>query len=384
MPRNNRKNTSSIKISSLAREVKAIERRLQGGRRKPARAAPPRAAPAARHVDKYAMALMHPFSAEAEGARVPDPYAQPTVTYRVKRVVSLTSSAAGALDFAVCPHPDLGAYQFTGTASGLTTRTTGNQPAGITCYSLTGLSSVYRSHRIVSYGLRLKSNTTFSNTNGRVYVARVPCSMEVPGDSVTVGTTLSEFADMLAAPIDGTGLTSSIIGLPKAQEFTLSELHMEGGLEMVTHPVGPSALDFLDSQYTSKETAGSRAQAGYWSTRGWQQFLIAGDGLPASAQILTVEIILHLEGTPLLNPSSALTPSGIVAAVGSSTSVHQVHSALASMPAVQKLREKAEDEVRHRAAGVLQRFGRAALSRAKKSAAERGGLAADLLGVALA
>jgi hypothetical protein len=46
---------------------------------------------------------------------------------------------------------------------------------------------------------------------------------------------------------------------------------------------------------------------------GWTGFLLWGEGLPLSVNVLEVEMVLHLEGIPQLN-SSDLTPSGVAIA----------------------------------------------------------------------
>lgn len=346
--------------------------------------------PQGSHMSRYAFALAHPFSPEAEGAKVPEPYAQPTVTYRFKRVVTLTTNAAGAVDFAVFPHLGISAAQYVGTSAGLSNAGPTNLPAGVLMYSSNAnFQNLLRSYRVVSYGVRIKSNTTFNNTTGRIYVARVPAATDYPAWVVPAGTTLGAISDMMNIPIDSAGgITSSIIALPKAAQYTLSELHQESGVELITHPIGPSAIDFLDGVLTTGESPAGTAvnyQAGYYSGRGWQQFLIAGDGLPATAQVLTLEIIYHVEGTPLINSSTgaSMIPSGMVAAVGSTQALNEVHSTISAMPFAQKLRDKAVEEAKHRAVGVLQRFGRR-VAREAKSRVERGSIAADLLGVALA
>lgn len=388
---------NSFNLKPITKLLNRIESDLPKRRRKAARRAgrrpsgPPTAPGTKLHCDMYAMALAHPFSREAQGARVPEPYAQATTTYMYKRVVTLTSSAGGGVDFALFPHLSFVAAQFVGTSSGLTNSTPANAPAGVVCYSSgANLGAVFRSYRVVSFGLRIKSNTTFNNTTGRLYVARVPAAVDYPGHIVATGTTLTEFADMMNVPIDGTGVTSSIIALPKSEQFTISELHQESGVELVTHPISPGALDFLDGVLQQRESqtgAVVQYQDGFFSGRGWQQFLIAGDGLPASAQILTLELVYHIEGTPLVTSSTgaAMIPSGMVAAVASPHELPAIHAAVSQLPVAQKLREKARDEIRHRAEGVVRRgaasAGRYLVNKMKQSS--RGELAADLLGVAL-
>jgi len=351
----------------------------------------PRAMPRAvnGHASKYASALLHPFSPEAEGVRVPEPYAQPTVTYKLHRVMQVTTNAAGSFDFVITPSLTYGAIQFTGTQTGLTARTITGAPAGVVVYDYNpDLAGTLRSYRVVSYGLRIKSNTTFNNTKGRVYVARVPAAVDYPNQLAT-GASLTEFANGANIPLDGgSGVTSSIFALPKAAQFTLSELHQESGVELITHPIGPSAVDFLDGVRTTSEIMGGTAvvqhQVGYYSGRGWQQFLISGEGMDASSQLITLEFVAHVEGTPILaNTGGSMIASGQVAAVGAPETVAKVHALVAQQPLAMKIRQKALTEMEHRAGSAISRFGRLALNKARAAAHDRGGLAADLLGVAL-
>jgi len=395
MNRDNNKTQQSIK--NTRRQLAALEKavanlkasRKQRSNRPRANPAPSPApsAGAGLHVNKYAMALIHPFTLEAEGVRVPEPYAQPTVTYKFRRIVELTTSATGALDYAIFPNLSFCAAQYQGTSVGLTTGVVTNLPAGVTVYSSgANIGTMLRQYRVVAFGARLKSNTTFANTTGRVYAARVPSARDFPAVAVPAGTTLAEYSDMMSVPIDGTGITASINALPGSAQYTLSELHQESGVEFTTHPVSPAAIDFLDAVLQTKESQTGVAvnyQAGFYSGSGWQSILITGNGLPNSSQVLTLELVYHVEGIPLVTSATggAMIPSGMVAAVGSHSALSAVHSHVSQLPFAVKLREKALHEAKARMQGAIRRIGREALNKAR-SAAERGGIAADLLGVA--
>lgn len=377
-------------LAALERAVARlkVERPRSGGRARGALPPPARSPAEGAHADKYAMALLHPFSQAAEGVRVPEPYAQPTVTYRFRRVVELTTSSSGSIDFAIFPQLGFLAAQYQGSASGIPAGTITNGPAGVTVYtSGAQVGTMLRQYRVVAFGARLKSNTTFANTTGRVYAARIPSARDFPGAAVPAGTTLTEFSDMMSVPIDGTGITSSINALPGSVQYTLSELHQESGTEFTTHPVSPAAIDFLDGLLQQKESQSGVAvnyQAGFYSGNGWQSILIAGNGLPASSQVLTLELVYHVEGIPLVTSTTggAMIPSGMVAAVGSHSALAAIHSQVSQMPFAVKLREKAQQEAKARVVGAFRKIGREAL-KAARSNVERGGLAADLLGVAV-
>lgn len=341
------------------------------------------------------MCLAHPFAPEAQGARVPEPYAQPTVTYKWHRVITITTNGTtgandGAFDICLSPSMNVGCANIQGTLGGVTAAPYTNGPATFKPYSYdANLSSVMRSYRVVGMGVKLKSNTTFNNTTGRVYMARIPAATDYPAVAVPVGTSQGVVAQMWNMPVDAAGITSSIYGLPKAMQYTLSELHQESGTEIINHPISPSALDFLDSNITTGESQTGLAvnyQAGFTSGRGWQQIVICGEGLPGNAQILTLEVVFHLEGTPFIGTGGAanLLPSGTVAAVGQAQSLNAIHSHISQLPMATKIRDKAAQEIEARARGVLQSFGRRVVKTAReKAASSRGNLAADLLGVAL-
>lgn len=325
----------------------------------------------------YAAGLAHPFSDMADGCKIPEPYAQATVTHKMHVAHTITSDAAGSFDFVVVPHLLFSAAQFVGTSAGLSTFTPVNKPAGVTYFrflSPAQLDATYSSYRVVACGVRIKSNVGFSDTAGRVYVARIPASNEQPGTSFQVGATLAGAAAAGGVPFNGVGVAQNIQTLPKAQSFTIAELHAESGVELNMHPVGPSALNFLDGALSTDEAGLSigadRWQPSYYSTRGMQMLVFYGDGLKASTQVLTVELIVHVEGVPKVANATTLTllPSGLKAQVMSNPmEALRIHGAAAAAPFAVKLREKAmhELEARAKTAGknLLGKFAKRGLGR---------------------
>ena len=67
----------------------------------------------------YAAGLSHPFSDMADGCRIPEPYAQATVTHKMHVAHTITTDATGSFDFVFIPHLLFSGVQFVGTSNGL-------------------------------------------------------------------------------------------------------------------------------------------------------------------------------------------------------------------------------------------------------------------------
>ena len=270
----------------------------------------------------------------------------------------------GCSDFVFIPHLLFSGVQFVGTSTGLSSFTPTNKPAGVNYFrfiDLTTLDSIYSSYRVVAVGLRLKSNVGYTDTAGRVYAARIPCSNEQPGDQFGAAMTLAGAAASSNIPFNGVGVAQNIQTLPKACSYTVAELHAESGVELNLHPVGPSALNFLDARNVGQEAGiaipGATSLSLAWtpnffSTRGMQMLVLYGEGLKASTQVMTLEMVVHVEGTPkvAVSTSLALLPSGLKSQVSNNPlETLKIHCAAAAAPMAVKLREKAMHELEARA-----------------------------------
>jgi len=349
--------------------------------------------------EAYKNALVHPFTDLADGARIPEPYAQATVTHKIHIAHTITTSATGSFDFAYIPHMLFTGVQFTGSSNGLKIWTPTNAPAiaPASFYRVTdetGLGALYQNYRVVASGVRLKTNVGYTDTAGRVYLARIPCSPQMPGKSFNFGTSnTSQVAEACGIPYDSTtfGISANIQTLPKASSYTVAELHAEQGIEVNLHPVGPGALDWLDPTQQTAEAglmytsgAGTYSQAwqpGLFSTQGQQMVLLYGEGLKASTQVVTLEIILHLEGVPrLVNAASgglAPLPSGLKPVVSHDPlEAFKIHAMAAAAPMATKMKQKAIAELKARG----EKFGRKLFG---KGMSRAGQLAGDVLGLGM-
>lgn len=335
-------------------------------------------APAAR----YLAALTHPFSKQAEGARVPEPYAINTVTRKIHQPIVLTTNAGGGFDLSVQPHLLASYVCFSGTISGgAGTWVPNNTPAGVSMRSaVTGsaLAALALNYRIVAFGVRIKPNLDFTKAGGRVYGAVLPASVELP-NGFDVGTTLTNVAACFAIPFDSTAnaISTNIVNMPRGFQFTTSELMAEGGAEIVFPICGAAATTFLEAnsgqteQGTSIAIAGGAmsdsAPLGYMTAAGFSQLVLRGEGLQASADVFTIEVIYHVEGTPNVTGGSTLVESmPHNNAPASPMEVHLVHASLARMAVVDYVKRKTGDVAGRLVNAGINRAGRAAAGAAER------------------
>lgn len=325
---------------------------------------------------RYAAALTHPFSKEAEGVRVPEPYAVSTIVRKIHVPIVLTSSAGGGLDFTVQPHICNSFVNTLGTMSGGSTLTLTGQPAGLNVRSAVGftaLRAAYQTYRIVAIGVRLKTNVDFTRSGGRVYGAILPASQELP-IAFNTGVTLPDALGCYEIPNDGTNVTTSIIGLPRSFQFSTSELMSEGGVEIHFPICSGRALDFLDAQAQEAEqglvvlTSGLFSKVtglGVMSAAGHSQFVLRAEGLQASSDVFTAEVIYHIEGIPLVGTASLVEAMPHTPAPASPNEIHLAHRIAAVMPVVSYVSEKLKTAGGGRFSGLASKAGKFANSAEK-------------------
>lgn len=307
-------------------------------------------------ASRYAHALISPFSKEAEGVRVPEPYAISTVTRKVHVPIVLTSSAGGGLDFSVQPHLINSFVQTLGTfTGGAGTFSPVNLPAGINIRSAItpgSIASLVQTYRIVAVGLRLKTNVDFTRSGGRVYGAVLPASQELPS-AFNSGTSVSGALGCWEIPNDGTNISQNIINLPRGFQFTTSELMSEGGCEVMFPICSARALDFLDAQaqgaeqhMTYSNNVGVEVGAeglGRYCAAGFSQFVMRAEGLEPSKDVFTAEVVYHVEGIPLVGAANLVESTPHTPAPATPNEIHLAHRLAAARPVVTyvsaKLRE---------------------------------------------
>jgi len=302
---------------------------------------------------RYAAALLNPFSKEAEGVRVPEPYAIATIVRKVHVPLTLTSSAAGGLDFIVQPHLVNSFWQTLGTATGgAGSITISNMPANLTARAAvdkSALANAYQTYRIVAAGVRIKTNIDFTKSGGRVYGAVMPAGVEVPAQ-FNGGTSLAQALGCLEVPNDGNNVTTSVVALPRGFQFSVSELMSEGGCEVHFPICSARALDFLDAQPQSNEqhlavnSAGGAYIAsfglGEYQTAGHSQFVLRAEGLAASTDVFTVEVIYHVEGIPVVGTANLVESMPHTPAPSSPNEMHLAHRLAAAAPVVSYVSDK--------------------------------------------
>jgi len=328
---------------------------------------------------QYAAACLYPFSEEAIGARVPMPYEVRTRTTHLLTPYKCVVPSTGVFDAIITPNA---AYTLTsnyGTWSGgvnnpLNYTASGN--GAVANYiagnsTIANMSAIYSNHRIVAMGVRIKSNSNYTVTQGRIFVAVVPALPAYPS-LVTNGTaSAAGFYNALGCPCDtsytGAGggiVSSSIVSYPVSAEFAMSDLMEEGGVTIRVPKTSSRHQDFIGEgtvgtgygwDLTAPTSTAGLAAGGLsvvyanggantalngspgvdpsWiQTSGHSSVFIRGDGM-SSSQVVEVEVIMHFEGEVAATntvASGGLTPidDSALCAYGTSVDVDRVNLAV--------------------------------------------------------
>jgi len=311
------------------------------------------------------MALHRPFADEALGARVPDMFSAPTVTYHTKGTVTVASNVSGIASVLISPNPLLGLVDMTTDSVASTSMYRYSSSSQYAATSLVNLQGAFSTYRVVGMGVRIKCLIAPTTAIGRIIVAPFNVSSGGPGPaSLTgIGWQNQQIAQLLGSPFQGSsttsGLPSTIIELPCSQEYTLQDI-ITNTVEFWSKPVGPGAFEFHNtynnvniagaSTYTSSNSV--TAVAGTISAsvsdledvssfKGWQGLLIRGEGLSEEVTNFEVEYIYHFEGTPAV-PTT--TSGQIVPTVPANTHIDIVgfHNTLSNVLGDQPIKLVAE------------------------------------------
>ena len=302
----------------------------------------------------FELALKDPFAAGAVGARVCDSYMIPTATYHLRTAVGVTSSASGQVSCIVLPSPALTLIASTiansGTYTGLSSFTNNTQGVGFSgAFYLTSpstLSQVLSEYRVVSWGLRILAKDTATGTKGKVYVATVPTTENVPAWNIFQAVT----ADANSMGLYTVGIAesqlASIVNLPGVRCFSMQDL-LRGEVLINGTPSHSefycfkNTIDSLGTQWSSNNGTVLADDAAYSTTtktlvnstslgrkdpaslRGGRAVLIYATGLPASTNEFDMELVYHLEGTPFVGTAASLVPSSIRSTSGSTALVEK-------------------------------------------------------------
>lgn len=322
-------------------------------------------------ISKYAAAFMYPFSKQAEGARVPEPFSVASSVDKAHGVFTLgtTAGSGQSFDAVFTPHLLQSAHSGIGALAGGFAAYTVNgdgvftAPSGVTVRAAatdSGIKARYKSYRIVSWGIRIKPNVAPLYASGRIYVAVVPATNQVPL-IYDVGTTKANWYANLDAPYDTTngGLPSTLLMLPKSRQFSMSELIATGGVEITLPLSSPAAKTFLESDNQGTEqnmfvnsTTGSTVvgiSSNYGSCSGHSQVYIYGEGIGTSGtatDAISVDYIYHIEYIQnISNNSTGLVAAGMTTAPPASPAAeHAVHAQVSQKPTFQGIMDKAKEE----------------------------------------
>lgn len=294
----------------------------------------PGGGPATDVYAQYKIALRDPFSASAEGVRLPDSFRYPTTAVKFKQRVTLTSTAAGEMGFTMLPNPLFCMQILAGAQSGFQT-----MGSNVKCCRMLSrgdmLVARYGQYRVVAWGFRLLMSDTAFAAKGIYTVAPVP----IPQNSFLDPDQMAQITMGVAPPTDYLGMPrpdSTTELLPHARTFNAQDLMNKGDFLAVGVPYDPSCKDFRPVPDDSNTAFGSLplyagvaagsafvtalglpstiANAGTVNTldmAGNIGFLIYGTGLPPSTNELSLEVVYHVE--VVLNP----TAGNIAASVGS-------------------------------------------------------------------
>lgn len=271
----------------------------------------------------------NPFSEEAEGATILDEYQQP-VSARKSHITSTVSSSSGNFSLTFFPNPCLSAVNME-TGPVLSWGGQGSFTISTSIrYVMTNvqLYDTFIEYRVVGGGLRVRNLMTPLNATGRLEVVQVPVTK--PGINYAAAETINIGADQVAEWCLGkiptsAGRFASFLSMPGADEYTADEL-MKNDLIIPFKVNGPDYYkfrstvadersanylpsdtgQFIDSATGAVVTTSSYAAAGVTDASGMNAILLRGTGFPTTGSILEIEMILHIEGIPFTNSTTAI------------------------------------------------------------------------------
>jgi len=297
-------------------------------------------------TSKFLAACRDPFSEEAEGCRVPDEYAFPTATYHVKTRMSVTSDASGNFNGAVFPSPCASVYVGNGSSTYTGTTFSGATTMGFAVSSAT-LAGVLSNYRVVSTGIRIRNVQPPGTAVGMLEVAQIPANDVVPSWYLLQNLAIS-ITGITNTFLDGTAV-GSILNLPDSDEFAVQEL-MANDLLVVLKKVSPRWMDFNSLSQSTDISASQKmvdpggtyeinatqtvaSSPGQDTRMGGNTYLyFKGSGFPNSTKALDVEIVYHIEGTPVAATGGLTSGSGSVR-INNPEIVRQGVMAIARAPA---------------------------------------------------
>lgn len=317
----------------------------------------------------FMVALADPFSPRAVGAHVPDPYPFPTTTYHVHQTTTLKSptSLTGSGGVLLLPSVTYSMIDSNYAGSLIASQsvigtTPMNQIGNYNPYNYgavadTDVFSKFGTFRVVGWGVKISNLQPELSATGRVIVAHVPISDEVPdyGTLATAATATSPGWITAITGIRPDILTSgSLIEMPDAVEFAVQDL-LHGDIEISGRYTNSSFWNFKSAARSSymgsnvylTDSSSVSTLTGLTQTSGLKDLTrcqgaagiaIYFEGMPVTAGNinLQVETIYHLEGSPTLGGT---TNTALISASSGTTvlgTMNDVEKAMikASLPEV--------------------------------------------------
>jgi len=208
------------------------------------------------------------------------------------------------------------------------------------------LQQVVNSYRVVSWGIKISNLQAELSATGRIIVAVIPCTDEIPGLAIlsnnSFGTT--DMCYNIVGQYRSAVTSSTLLNYPGAIELSVGDL-LRGDLQISGTYVSPRYFDFKqsgdNSSYTAttfeadsiltNNTGGAVTSSHKDPIRctGGCAIVVYGEGLPASTNCFQVESIYHLECSPNL-PQGTYTPVPSVMPTSLIGTTEIVESALAA------------------------------------------------------
>jgi len=284
-------------------------------------------------MDKqFALAMRSPFAPGAMGVRVPDPYSFPTAPYHLNQETVITADASGNAAVVFYPNPLVSMTDAQRAAGGTACITSSGMtqfaanPGVYRLTDATSLTAAFDSYRTVHHGLKLSSLMPQLSATGRIIVAFLPCTGEMPGVNALSAQTTDNFHNLA-------------VGLPAAAIASSALLQKSTAFEITA----------ADLAHGDVEIAGCYTNATFWRMRqtnnsnvyaagfyqGNEAVFAAGTGIPLSGaiddseltdcaggvaialffegcipstRIALLETLMHIEGTPAIVATAAGTP----------------------------------------------------------------------------
>lgn len=272
----------------------------------------------------FAGALQHPFNPMANGVQVPDIYSFPTATFHSHGVFNLSSATQGTLGVCVMPNPIASVIDMCLDSNSYTCVTStsmvqlGSSDPLWGAVAPTTLQSVLSSYRVASWGIKITNLQPALTATGRLFIAVVPSLSVVPSYQALTSQGPTNGAGYFCKEFNNANYFSSdILDLPISREVSISEL-MTGAIQIAPSAVNPVFYTFKGTQSLDQTTTtqyfgdsisgtaggvlGTPGLTSLTNMTGGCNVIIYGEGFPtSSSNLLAVEFVYHLEGTPVVN-----------------------------------------------------------------------------------